>query len=1056
LNKLLKYHNVGRRFLFFLFGLFFTMNSYGWYICSTYSTWELKNDSIHLYYHFGDYDQLKDAAPYTKVPDSTHLINFFSTRIFLKINTTYGSKIIIPSYVEAYGYDNRAFNKTNDYYSKDYPRRRAIFKYSIALSDTLLVKNSIYCDTLIGSFLVGRYHDEYFDNTSDNGGLYFNCEIRINLNKLKSFSNSNNKSVQFPTTFIINAFNQSLNGQYTMYPDAIYYSPAAIEEDGDSISFVISPINFILNPNLGSVLDYRPDRWKTPHQYDRPFTVFCANPNSYKCNPNPNVYPPLGFYTNNKTGEMIFRYKYIDAWANDFGSNLNRKSSYSPIRFIIEEYRRDTSGKMNLIGKHDFYNLIYINNFHQDKSNIVPRIESPQFEYYTCPDDSLIIPISTSKSKWIYSSLAYDTNFIFWDKALASKGAQFNIVDSAARDKKATFIWKTNSSHLRDQPYRFTVFTNLDTLYKIKDGTECPQWNSRTFLVYVRPKPRIFYHSHQLACGRLQANVDSFVDMAGKWSFTWQLLDSTGKLVSNYNEKAIDLIVPSGGKWFLKIIATNDYAGCPFIAQDSFVVAPFMQFAFNKTKSICSAQPYLLQATNLKGRMPYTYFWQATTTTSTNTSFLLDGRKDSAVLLTIKDANGCVALDSLAPKINTSPVFDLGFDGLALCQGDTLTLAVPDKIKHLPFVWQPSNTNTNSVKIASPQVVSLNVTDTFNQCMFGDTMTVSFFASPKASFQYSTVCDPSLNFTFNGNLPEGESAYTFKWQLPDTQFTSKDFSYAFKSYGTVPVKLKVQSQIGCFDTITQYIPTGMQVKAQFATNDVCNGDTAVFNNTSNHHKANNQMHYYWRFGNGVNDTIEHPKYLYPTSKTAKTFLVTLVANSAFCSDSITVPVTVLALPDADFTASFADKKVNLTPNVIDNSYSYAWDLGDGNQANTALVSHVYAANYDTVQICLTITNTENCSSTQCKKLKTSGVNAINNDNGFKVYPNPNNGVFKIACPRIDQYSVELFDAKGVLIASYNFNGDQYSIAIPKATVGVYLLKIKGENSGVQQVMVVVH
>jgi hypothetical protein len=542
--------------------------------------------------------------------------------------------------------------------------------------------------------------------------------------------------------------------------------------------------------------------------------------------------------------------------------------------------------------------------------------------------------------------------------------------------------------------------------------------------------------------------------MADKWKFTWQLLDSTGKLVSNYNEKSIYLIVPSGGKWFLKIIATNDYAGCRFIAQDSFIVAPFMQFALNKTKSICSAQPYLLQANNLKGPMPYSYFWQATTTTSTNTTLLLDGRKDSTVLLILKDANGCVALDSLAPKINTSPVFDLGFDGLALCQGDTLTLTVPDKVKHLPFVWQPSNTNANSVKIASPQVVTLNVTDTFNQCTFGDTMTVSFFASPKASFQYSTVCDPSLNFTFNGNLPEGESAYTFKWQLPDTQFTSKDFSYAFKSYGTVPVKLKVQSQIGCFDTITQYIPTGMQVKAQFATNDVCNGDTAVFNNTSNHHKANNQMHYYWRFGNGANDTIEHPKYLYLTSKTAKTFLVTLVANSAFCSDSITMPVTVLALPDADFTASFTDKKVNLTPNVIDNSYSYAWDLGDGNTAKTALVSHVYASNYDSVQICLTITSIENCSSKQCKKLKTSGINSLNNNNGFKVYPNPNHGVFNITCPAVEQYTLELFDAKGVLIETVQFHNAHYTMLIPKATAGVYLIKIIGNNGGMQHVVVV--
>jgi hypothetical protein len=1050
----LNFNIVGSRFLFCLFGLFFTMNSFGWYTCSTYSTWELKNDSIHLYYNFSEYEQLNGASPYTKTPDSTLLSHFFGGSIFLQIKTIFGSKKVIPNYVEAYGYDKNGLNLTHDYYSKDYPYRWIKLKYSMALTDTLLFKNSVFCDTLIGSFLVGRNQDHLYDNT-DNQGLYFNCEIRINLNTLKTYSNPNNKSVQFPTTFIISAFNQALRSGSNYYPDAIYYSPAAIEEEGDSISFVLSPISFI---QYQGNITYMPDKWKTPHQYDRPFTVFCANPNSYKCNPNPNVYPPLGFYTNNKTGEIIFRSKYIDAWANDYGSkNFWRISSFAPVRFIIEEYRRDSLGTMNLIGKHDFFNLIQVNNTHQDKFNIAPRIESPQFEYYTCPDDSLIIPISTTKSKWLYSSLAYDTNFIFWDKALASKGAQFNIVDSAARDKKANFIWKTNNSHLRDQPYRFTVFTNLDTLYKIKDGTESPQWNSRTFLVYVRPKPQIFYHSQQLTCGRLLANVDSFVDMAGKWNFAWQLLDSTGKLVSNYNEKSIDLIVPSGGKWFLKIIATNDYAGCPFIAQDSFVVAPFMQFYLSDTSYICNAQPLLVAANASKGPSPYSYFWQSSTDTSHADVFLFDGRKDSTLKLTIKDANGCLATDSIAPKINVSPVFDLGFEGLALCQGDTLTLAVPDKVKHLPFVWQPNNLKTEAVHIASPQVVSLNVTDTFNQCTFGDTMTVSFFASPKASFQYSTVCDPSLNFTFNGNLPEGESAYTFHWQLPDTQFTSKDFFYAFKSFGLVPVKLQVQSQIGCFDTITQLVATGMQVQAQFTANDVCNGDTVVFNNTTQRHAQNNQMHYYWRLGNGANDTIEHPKYLYPISKTAKTFLVTLVANSAFCSDSITVPITVLALPDADFSTLFMNKTATLSALTIDNNFTYNWDLGDDKIASTPVVNHTYAANLDTVTICLTVISQENCSSTICKRLKTIGLfNPTLDQNGYKVYPNPNNGTFKLECPKTDNYQVELYDTKGQLIERYTFKNKQYEITLPQNSKGVYLLKIKGENSGVQLVMVVVH
>ena len=122
------------------------MNSFGWYTCSTYSTWELKNDSIHLYYNFSEYEQLNGASPYTKTPDSTLLSHFFGGSIFLQIKTIFGSKKVIPNYVEAYGYDKNGLNLTHDYYSKDYPYRWIKLKYSMALTDTLLFKNSVFCD----------------------------------------------------------------------------------------------------------------------------------------------------------------------------------------------------------------------------------------------------------------------------------------------------------------------------------------------------------------------------------------------------------------------------------------------------------------------------------------------------------------------------------------------------------------------------------------------------------------------------------------------------------------------------------------------------------------------------------------------------------------------------------------------------------------------------------------------------------------------------------------------------------------------------------------------
>ncbi len=1024
---------------------------------NAYSTWKIENDSIFVDYYWNPSSQsIFSSSLYVDQPDSALLAKFYEdARFYSIIQTTYETgKKYLPKFIDCNSYSTSHLIKSNEFHNLSLQYTWIHFQLSFSAYDSMFYQNGKFADTSVFNLVcLNTPMPEYTNLDLIECGL--SNRVFIYLNNLIETGNLNNKSTIFPSQFnhsSVNAFLKA-TGTNPIF-DALYFSPGAVETDGDSISFELSPTTFHADYGSGNKLFICNDSWDYPHTYYNPITTFCPNPSVLKCNPFPTTYPPFGFYQNKKTGEIITRMKYLPY---KFPTTYKFGRQLAPIKQIVREFRNDKIGNPLCIGHCDYYTMVAFSFEYQNDNNLVPRIESPQFEYYTCPDDSLIIPISTTKSKWIYSSLAYDTNFIWWDTALATKGAQFNIVDPKARDKKANFIWKTDSSHLRDQPYRFTVFTNSDTILKNKNLNISPQWNSRTFLVYVRPKPRIFYHAQQLACGRLQANVDSFIDMAGKWNFAWQLLDSTGKLVSNYNEKSIDLVVPNSGKWFLKIIATNDYAGCPFIAQDSFIVAPFMQFNLSDTSYICTAQPLLVAANASKGPSPYSYFWQSSTDTSHADVFLFDGRKDSTLKLTIKDANGCLATDSIAPKIKVSPVFDLGFEGLALCQGDTLTLVVPDKVKHLPFVWQPNNLKTEAVHITAPQVVTLNVTDTFNQCTFGDTMTVSFFASPKASFQYSTVCDPSLNFTFNGNLPEGESAYTFNWQLPDTQFTSKDFSYAFKSFGEVPVKLQIQSQIGCFDTITQLVATGMQVKAQFTANDVCNGDTVVFNNTTQRHALNNQMNFYWRFGNGAFDTLEQPKYLYPFSNNAKTFLVTLVANSPYCTDSTTLPVTILALPDADFSALFMNKTATLSALTIDNNFTYNWDLGDGKIASTPVVNHTYDANLDTVTICLTVNSQENCSSTICKRLKTTGLfNPTLDQNGYKVYPNPNNGTFKLECPKTDNYQVELFDTKGQLIERYTFKNKQYDITLPQNSKGVYLLKIKGEHSGGQQVLVVVH
>ena len=71
------------------------------------------------------------------------------------------------------------------------------------------------------------------------------------------------------------------------------------------------------------------------------------------------------------------------------------------------------------------------------------------------------------------------------------------------------------------------------------------------------------------------------------------------------------------------------------------------------------------------------------------------------------------------------------------------------------------------------------------------------------------------------------------------------------------------------------------------------------------------------------------------------------------------------------------------------------------------------------------------------------------ENEVKVYPNPNNGTFRLIIPDESGYkssSYEIFDANGILLFEGKIKGDDTEIDIGNVPAGVYLLKVsKGEE-----------
>ena len=82
------------------------------------------------------------------------------------------------------------------------------------------------------------------------------------------------------------------------------------------------------------------------------------------------------------------------------------------------------------------------------------------------------------------------------------------------------------------------------------------------------------------------------------------------------------------------------------------------------------------------------------------------------------------------------------------------------------------------------------------------------------------------------------------------------------------------------------------------------------------------------------------------------------------------------------------------------------------------------------------------------------VQEVETDDGVKVYPNPNHGVFKVIVNNIkESASYELYDVNGVMLLSGNLHNDETEIDIG-TTAGTYLLKISNGDDVISKIIVI--
>jgi len=241
--------------------------------------------------------------------------------------------------------------------------------------------------------------------------------------------------------------------------------------------------------------------------------------------------------------------------------------------------------------------------------------------------------------------------------------------------------------------------------------------------------------------------------------------------------------------------------------------------------------------------------------------------------------------------------------------------------------------------------------------------------SINANFTLANNCG-TVSFTDGSTSPSAGPITSWNWSFPGAtpvSSTSQNPSVTYTTTGTHSVTLTVTSSMGCTATKVLTVTTVNPV-ANFNTGPVCLGETTTFSDNSTASPGDPVSAWGWNFGDGTaNSTTQNPTHSYSTTGT---FTVTqVISTQAGCKDSIKIPVTVNALPQAAFSSTTvcAGSPTQLTDSSVPpagGTLTWIWNLPGGNPASSSAqnpaVSYTASGTYS---VSLIVTTQAGCKDT---------------------------------------------------------------------------------------------
>lgn len=390
------------------------------------------------------------------------------------------------------------------------------------------------------------------------------------------------------------------------------------------------------------------------------------------------------------------------------------------------------------------------------------------------------------------------------------------------------------------------------------------------------------------------------------------------------------------------------------------------------------------------------------------------------VILTVTTAVGCTGSDTINIIVNPLPI--ASYSATPTCANSLTLFTNTSSISGgsiTGWSWNfgdPASGSSNISNLQNPTHVFTNagtyliiLTVTSDNGCNGYIATNQVISGvPVADFAATSVCRNLATTFTDASTVSGSIINSWSWNFGDSSplNTNQNPSYTYGTSGTYNVILTVTSTSGCQDSDTMPVTVHPLPVANFLPPGVCDQTIASFLDLSSI-SSGTIASWAWNFGDFTSvNTTQNPAYLYGTFGT---FNVSLTVSSNWgCLDTIIQPVTVHALPTANFISSTdsigcLNEVISLTDysiSVGDPITSWVWAFGDGAPIlTTQNATHIYTTPGNNL-ISHVVTTSFGCKDTISKLLRIYPLPivkfVVDDSNGCESY-----------CPRFTDVSVPL-------------------------------------------------